>query len=1312
MVGSLIAAAIGLVQGTVVYAVATFAINFAVSFIVNRAFAPNVDDQQSTNNREQVPPTTDNAVPVVYGDAYLGGTFVDAVLSTNQKVMYYTLAISSISPNGQFTFDRTKFYYGGRLITFDTTDLTRVVSLTDDAGNVDTKIDAELYISLYTSDASGNITAVNTGYMPWQVYGATSPSPVYTANSVPAAQQWPSTGRRMNGLAFAVVALFYNANDGQTSLQPITFKVKHALNGTGVAKPGDVWYDYMTSTIYGAAVDAAYVDSAAATTLNTYSDQTITYTPSGGGSATQARYRINGVLTGNIPCLENIDKILTACDSWMTYNAASGKWSVVVNKAETAAFAFNDTNIVGEIRVSATDITSSVNQIEARFPFKENKDQPNFVFLQTPAGLLYPNEPVNKTSVTYDLVNDSVQAQYLANRVLEQAREDLIVSFNTTYFGIQVDAGDVVSVTNADYGWSSKLFRVMKVNEVSLPDGNLGARLEMSEYSAAVYDDASITAYAPVPNSNIAAPEYFSATGTPTVLASRPDATQPSFDVRVTIPATGRVTQVILYATTSATPAVGDWFELSRQTLVSGAPFTNSANYDFLNLVLPAGTYYFSYIVGNESAASARSTSSSSFVWSPLPTSSALKTATAIVYKWFNTAPTLPSGTSTYTWATDSFPPPSGWTLLPGTSPGSGYVLVSASIDISALESATTTTITWSEARLLLTETNAGSVYSPRVAFARVSGTITQTYGTITTTGTASFPSSAQSLSTWGFSATWTGTDPDPTSVNPLYRTDGTYNSTLDQIVWSTPYIATLRVGTLSAFSTDTGDLNVSGNITMDSYGAIKGGQTNYATGTGFFLGYSGSAYKFSIGDATNYLQWSGTSLNIAGSGTFKNLTSFSNNYVELGISTGGSALRVFRGDGSSSPVFYLQDISNGGAVSSGWFTKTGNPNGYFQVDNCRVATTANITLSGTQTIDGVAVVAGNRVLVKNQTTTSQNGIYVVATGAWTRATDSDTWAELYDGTNRQMTLIIAGTTSVDKYYYFSGATTGTIGTTAISYTALDGQNTTYSGECLWLNPTGFTGLYVSDSTTYTGTPITYIRGSRAEGQLIVEGKQKDTITTQHAARFRHLNASNTIVSSGIAATAGGDAFYAEVGTYGPFTGSHDGLLLKTAQVAAGDILVNNQLIAKKDVSNTLFSVVVSSQANAQACGIYAYTETLNPQEPPAALIDSLSVNVTTDENGRESVENVLVANPQTEALAQDYYLVSMNALGDGQVNVCGENGDIQPGDLIVTSSMPGKGMKQADDLIRSYTVAKAQEAATFASPTEVKMIACIYLCG
>lgn len=63
--------------------------------------------------------------------------------------------------------------------------------------------------------------------------------------------------------------------------------------------------------------------------------------------------------------------------------------------------------------------------------------------------------------------------------------------------------------------------------------------------------------------------------------------------------------------------------------------------------------------------------------------------------------------------------------------------------------------------------------------------------------------------------------------------------------------------------------------------------------------------------------------------------------------------------------------------------------------DSVRAVAYSNVTLSGAQTVDGVSLVDGDRVLLKDQTDASQNGIYVVATGAWSRATDADTGEEL-----------------------------------------------------------------------------------------------------------------------------------------------------------------------------------------------------------------------------------------------------------------------------------------------------------------------------
>lgn len=632
---------------------ATFAVNFAVSLIVTRMFAENPETQQDMGVRQQVPPSAVNAIPIVYGDAYMGGTFVDAVLTIDQRKMYYVLAISSISPNGQFAYDQTDMYYGDRKIAFDPSEQGKVISLTDEAGNVDTKISGNLFIYLFTSNQAGTITAISSS--------GTLPSGIMGGSDIAVAQRWPTTGRQMNGLAFAIVVLNYNRDADTTQMQPITFKVSHTLNGTGVAKAGDVWYDYITNPVYGGAVDAAFVNSSSATALNAYGDQTITFTNSSGVPSTQPRYRINGVLDAGQSVLSNIDRIVSACDSWMTYNAALGQWSVVVNKAESAAYAFDDDNIIGEIRVSATDITSSINQVEARFPFKENRDQAAFVNIETPSGLLYPNEPVNKYSITYDMVNDSVQANYLANRLLEQAREDLIVSFSTTYYGIQVDAGDVVSVTNTDYGWNAKLFRVMKVNEASLPDGSLGAKLELSEYNAAIYDDQDITQFTPVPNSNLASPVYFSALSTPTVTASRPSDAVPSFDVQIVVPTTGRVTFATLFYT--STPADStSWKVLNTATSPNNTPVANGANYVFLNQVLPAGTFYFTYTVGNEIASSQKSSNSSAFVWSPTGATgpagtNGLTALTAYLVQ------SQSSATPTFTTPTSGATAPSGWSL-------------------------------------------------------------------------------------------------------------------------------------------------------------------------------------------------------------------------------------------------------------------------------------------------------------------------------------------------------------------------------------------------------------------------------------------------------------------------------------------------------------------------------------------------------------------------------------------------------------------------------------------------------------------------
>lgn len=144
-----------------------------------------------------------------------------------------------------------------------------------------------------------------------------------------------------------------------------------------------------------------------------------------------------------------------------------------------------------------------------------------------------------------------------------------------------------------------------------------------------------------------------------------------------------------------------------------------------------------------------------------------------------------------------------------------------------------------------------------------------------------------------------------------------------------------------------------------------------------------------------------------------------------------------------------------------------------------KCATTANITLSGEQTLDGV-LTSTSRVLVKNQTAPEENGIYVSAAGAWTRATDMDSWTEVPGA----FTFIEEGTLYGDTGWVCISNTGGTLGVTSISFTQFsssgpyttDGQGIELSGTQLSLELDGATlsksstGLKVSDNTFATVT--------------------------------------------------------------------------------------------------------------------------------------------------------------------------------------------------------------------------------------------------
>lgn len=133
-----------------------------------------------------------------------------------------------------------------------------------------------------------------------------------------------------------------------------------------------------------------------------------------------------------------------------------------------------------------------------------------------------------------------------------------------------------------------------------------------------------------------------------------------------------------------------------------------------------------------------------------------------------------------------------------------------------------------------------------------------------------------------------------------------------------------------------------------------------------------------------------------------------------------------------------------------------------------KCATTANITLSGTQTIDGISVGAGDRVLVKNQSTPSQNGVYVASASAWARAADADTWAEIPNA----FVFVEQGTTQADTGWVCTADAGGTIGTTSMSWTQFSGAGTYLAGNGLSLTGSTFAAVGTANRISVSGSGI------------------------------------------------------------------------------------------------------------------------------------------------------------------------------------------------------------------------------------------------
>ena len=359
------------------------------------------------------------------------------------------------------------------------------------------------------------------------------------------------------------------------------------------------------------------------------------------------------------------------------------------------------------------------------------------------------------------------------------------------------------------------------------------------------------------------------------------------------------------------------------------------------------------------------------------------------------------------------------------------------------------------------------------------------------------------------------------------------YGNGTSPMTASTTIPTTALSGTITNAQLLNSSLSFNGvTVSLGGSGTITATATNALTiGTGLSgTSYNGStAVTIAIDSTVATLTGIQTLTNKSISGstnTFSNIpnSSLTNSSLTVGttsIALGATSLTL----GGLTSVTVTQDPVSGlqlatkqyvDAVAQGLNTK----------QSVLVATTVNITLSGEQTIDGVTTSA-SRVLVKNQTTQANNGIYLSGTGAWTRTTDANTWNQLVSA----YVFVEEGSTQADTGWVCTVDPGGTLGVTAVTWVQFSGAGTYTAGTGLTLTGTQFsiTNTAVTAGSYGSATQVGTFTVN-AQGQLTLAG---NTTVTPAVGSITGLG---TGVATALAVNTGSTGAFAVMGSAASFT--------------------------------------------------------------------------------------------------------------------------------------------------------------------------------
>jgi len=576
----------------------------------------------------------------------------------------------------------------------------------------------------------------------------------------------------------------------------------------------------------------------AATYADALAGTAVPFTSNGSGTITlshvdQVRFTCNGTFTRETDPKEMLEAVsLSHMGPAPIFR--EGQWRVYAGAWSTSTVTITESDLRGDVtemvRPTRQNLFNAVRGTYA--PAYNSTDSEYFPVTNSTYETQDGGVRIYK-DLSFPLVDNTVRAQRLAKLALELARSASTLVLQCKLTVLKVAPWDTVYVTIGTLGMSAATYRV-KGWKLTAEDGALGVDLTLQEEAASIYGWTAASATSVPVRPELSIPSAYNI-GAPTSLVLT------SGTAELLRMADGTITSRIKVSFTGAVEANLWRYELQ---------WKKSAESTYNTVYMPADStvYYLAPVedgvtynvrVRAHSVLGARSTY--------------LVDTHTVVGK--TDAPTAPAtlGVSPATGGFDI-----SWDICPDADYFGTQIYEASSNDRT-------------------TATQIAEVASTRMARSGLAGGLTRYYWirNVDTTGNVSswYPVS----STGGVSATTgsAGNTQQITHDSTSYLAGGATGYLTGTGYWlgynSTAYKMHLGDPSGAYMAWDGSALKVkgsvfAGDITVDTTGNVRGGQTGYNTGTGFFLGYSGGAYKFSIGDpAGEHLLWTGTNLVING---------------------------------------------------------------------------------------------------------------------------------------------------------------------------------------------------------------------------------------------------------------------------------------------------------------------------------------------------------------------------------------------------------------------------------------------------------------